>query len=629
MKIQKIYTYIICSMLAFFTSSCTDWLDVPSNSYLSDDYVFSTPDSANQGIAAIYNMVGENNSYRNRLWLQLGLNTDIEYRSGWSSGAPLSISKADDYFALYSAIPSIAEGYNNADAANPWSRLYQAIERCNLAVAGIRKYGNPAVGNDMGQLLGEALAMRAYFYYDLVKWWGDVPARFEPVNESNIYMGKSNRDSIYNKIIFDLQEASNLLYEPGASKYTQNTKRVSRDAAKGFLARVCLSAAGYSMRPISGSSDSEIKITVSEERRKELYTIAREACREVIAAGHYSLDASFKSIFYLQCQDVTSHGHETMWQLPYFMGTRGRMVYNLGLPRDADNVNNKVTVGGQFKVVPSFFYDYNVNDTRRDVTVVPYKVSKNSDGLMEQSVSSGVIGYNIAKWRAEWVKNPITGTDDGVSPIIIRYADVLLMFAEADLYLGGSEGAEYYNMVRRRAFGQSTNAVSPYDLPLTLENLKKERAFEFCGENIRKYDLERWGELKAGLDKAKQNLLDLRDSKGSYADVPQTIYYKWTSATTPTAGERILTIYGLNRGETDNKTVTDPNGGWTKKTWTQGTTSYTVTNNGVTSTVSEFYLSDGYVKALYVGDPDKRQLLPIMNQIITTSNGLLYNDYGY
>lgn len=629
MKIQKLYTYIICSVMTLFASSCTDWLDVPSNSYLSDDKVFSVPDSANQGIAAIYSMVGENNSYRNRLWLQLGLNTDIEYRGGWEKGAEISISKADDYLALYAAVPSLAEGYNNADAANPWSRLYQAIERCNLAVAGIRKYGKPAVGNDMGQLLGEALAMRAYFYYDLVKWWGDVPARFEPVAENNIYMGKTNRDSIYNRIIVDLQEASSLLYEPGASKYTQSTKRVSRDAAKGFLARVCLSAAGYSMRPISGTSDSEIKISVSDERRVELYTIAREACRDVIAAGHYSLDASFKNIFYLQCQDVTEHGHETMWQLPYFMGSRGRMVYNLGLPRDPDNVTTRVSIGGQFKIVPSFFYDYNVNDKRRDVTVVPYKVSKNSIGLMEQSVSSGVVGYNIGKWRAEWVKNPITGTDDGVSPIIIRYADVLLMFAEADLYLGGIEGAEYFNMVRRRAFGQAVNVASPYDLPLTLDNLKKERAFEFCGENIRKYDLIRWGELKSSLDKAKQNLTDLRDGANAYADVPGIIYYKWTSATTPTAGERILTIYGLNRGETDDKTVTDPTGGWIKKTWTQGTTSYDVKENGVTVTKTEYYLSDGYIKSLYKGDPDKRQLLPLMNQIITTSNGLLTNDYGY
>jgi hypothetical protein len=194
------------------------------------------------------------------------------------------------------------------------------------------------------------------------------------------------------------------------------------------------------------------------------------------------------------------------------------------------------------------------------------------------------------------------------------------MFAEADLFLNGNEGSTYFNMVRRRAFEQPLNAVSPYDLPLTLDNIKKERAFELCGENIRKYDLERWGVLKASIDKAKANLIALRDATGDYATVPGTIYYKWVvdnSASAPTVGERLLVIYGLQRGESDEKTVTDPTGGWFKKLWTQGMTG------------TELFLNDGFINNLYHGDPDKKQLLPIMNQIITTSNGLLINDYGY
>lgn len=620
MKKQNIILLFISVFIISLSTSCSDFLQVSSNSLLSDDMVFTNPDSANQGIAAIYDIIGQNNSYRNRLWLQMGVNTDIEYRSGWGTGAPLALTKSDDYFALYNPNKSIADGYNNADAANPWSRIYQGIERANLAIEGIRKYGSPAEGNDMGQLLGEALTMRAYFFYDLIKWWGDVPARFEPVSEATIYMAKTNRDSIYNHLIVDLQEATKLLAAPGASKYTTTTKRVSKDAARGFLARICLSAAGYSMRPIAGSDDSEIKITVSDARRKELYTIAREACKGVINDGHYSLDPSFKNIFFEQCQDIDTQNRETIWQLPYYMGIRGRMLYNLGLPRDADGKNNKVAIGGQFKIIPSFFYDYNVNDKRRDITVVPYKVAKNATlGVMEQTVSAGITGFNIGKWRAEWIKTPISGTDDGVSPIVLRYSDVLLMFAEADLFLNGTEGTEKFNMVRRRAFGLPVATASSYDLPLTLDNIKTERAFEFCGENIRKYDLERWGELKSGIDKAKANLTALRNATGNYSTVPATIYYKWTVDNSITTGERVLTIYGLQRGETDDKTITDAAGGWTKKAWTQATT----------GTPAELYLSDGFINNLYQGNPDKRQLLPIMNQILTSSNSLLFNDYGY
>lgn len=618
-KNKILYTIIGAFVLVFSFSSCDSLLEVPSNSLVSDDVIFSQPDSANMAIGAIYDMIGQNNSYRNRLWLQMAVNTDIEYRSGWSSGAIITSTKSDDLFALYNPSSTIGDGYNNADAANPWSRIYQGIERANLVIAGIREYGNPTSGNDMGHLLGEALTMRAYFFYDLVKWWGDVPARFEPVSQATIYMPKSDRDVIYEQLVKDLQEASNLLYGPN-KVYTNTTKRISKDAARGLLARVCLSAAGYSMRPL-GASDSEIKITVSNERRTELYTIAREACRNIINEGQYSLDPSFKNIFYQQCQDIETHGRETIWQLPYNYGLRGRMVYNFGLPRDADAKNNTVTIGGQFKIMPNFFYDYNVNDTRRDITVVPYKVTKNAVlGVMEQSLSSGITGFNLGKWRAEWMKTPISGTDDGVSPIVLRYADVLLMFAEADLFLNGNEGAEKLNMVRRRAFGQSINSASPYDLALTLDNIKKERAYEFAGENIRKYDLIRWGELKSSIDKAKTNLAALRDGTGEYADVPKTIYYKYTVDNTISTGERVLTVYGLQRGENDNKTETDPTGGWVEKQWTQAMTS---------GTSPEYYVSDGFIGAMYLGDPDKRQLLPIMHQIILVSNGTLLNDYGY
>ncbi|MDD4991437.1 MAG: RagB/SusD family nutrient uptake outer membrane protein [Paludibacter sp.] len=643
MKKKLLYTIIIVLTFGFATS-CTDLLQVSSVSMLTDKDVFTEPDSANQAIAAIYDIFGQNNSYRNRLWLQMGINTDIEYRSGWSYPASITLSKADDYFALYNANPSFTDGnYNDVGAANPWSRLYQGIERANLAIAGIRKYGSPVSGNDMGHLLGEALTLRAYFYYDLVKWWGDVPARFSPVDEATVYLPKSDRDTIYNHIINDLQEAVGLLYAPAANKYTLTTKRVSKDAARGLLARVCLSAAGYSMRPVTGTDGSEIKITASETRQKELYSIARSACRDIIADGKYALDPSFKNIFYEQCQDLDTHGREAIWQLPYLLGSRGRMLYNLGLPRESDSdlsnqlYNPQAISSIQFRIMPYFYYDYNVSDSRRDITIAPYKVVKSAtiDSTMEQSVSSGVLGFTLAKWRAEWVKTPVSSQDDGVSPIVLRYADVLLMFAEADLFLNGTDGAEYLNMVRRRAFKQSLNAVSAFDLPLTLDNIKKERAFEFCGENIRKYDLERWGELKSSMDIAKAKLTALRDGTGEYVDVPATIYYKYTYVPYPTEktkdtkikGERVITFYGMQRGETEVKTTTDPTGGWIKKTWTQAKAS-AKDANGV-SYETEYYLSDGFISSLYLGDPDKRQLLPIMGQIIGTSNGKLYNNYGY
>lgn len=195
------------------------------------------------------------------------------------------------------------------------------------------------------------------------------------------------------------------------------------------------------------------------------------------------------------------------------------------------------------------------------------------------------------------------------------------MFAEADLFLNGNEGQAMFDQVRARAFGQTVSdyKASVNYLPLTLDNLKNERAFEFCGENIRKYDLERWGMLKSAIDQSEANLTALRNGTGSYATVPSTIYYRYKVDNSISNGERVLEIYGLNRGETDDKTTTDPTGGWISKSWTQA----------MSSTPIDYYLSDGFINNMYLGNPDKRQLLPIFHQIIVSSNGLISNDYGY
>jgi hypothetical protein len=341
--------------------------------------------------------------------------------------------------------------------------------------------------------------------------------------------------------------------------------------------------------------------------------------KAIITDGRYKLDNSFKNIFYEECQDVETHGREVIFELPYNLGVRGRMVYWFGLKHAADpnGVNGKYTttnMGGNIFVMPSFYYDFNDADTRRDITIALYEV-KPVDNVISQVVTN-VNNLQLGKWRAEWCKVKITGTDDGVSPIALRYADVLLMFAEADLYLGGTEGKEYFNKVRRRAFGKALDATSNIDLDLTLDNIKQERAFEFCGENIRKYDLIRWGELKTKMDVAKAKMQRLRDGQGEYADVPSSIYTK-PYVIDPKDNESGLIFYGLKRGETEDKTVTDPTGNWTKVVWTNAS------SNGIPR------LNDTWINSIYLGDPDKRQLLPIMSIIINNSNGKLKNDYGY
>jgi hypothetical protein len=262
------------------------------------------------------------------------------------------------------------------------------------------------------------------------------------------------------------------------------------------------------------SGAAQIRYTFADEtKRRELNSIAKDECK-AIQAGRYKLD-NHSNNFYEQCQYIETHGREAIFELPIILIVEG--LVRTGLAKTISDAGDKI-LPMQWKednVTPRFYYDFNDADTRKGITAQPYEVKSEGTPSKIKQVTTNIITIQLAKWRAEWSKAKITSTEDGVSPIVLRYADILLMFAEADLYLGGTEGATYLNQVRRRAFGLPLDQTSAYDVAFTLDNIKQERAFEFCGENIRKYDLIRWGELKSKMDEAKAKLARLRDGLGN------------------------------------------------------------------------------------------------------------------
>ena len=140
--------------------------------------------------------------------------------------------------------------------------MYSGIERANICIRGLRTFGNPAPGNEMGQLLGEALTLRAIYYADLLKAWGDVVARFEPISSETMYLPKSSRDVIYKQLIADLEEAATLVAWPNETARTATTEQINKAFVKAFRARLCLWAAGYSQYPdgIRRSTDPDLSV---------------------------------------------------------------------------------------------------------------------------------------------------------------------------------------------------------------------------------------------------------------------------------------------------------------------------------------------------------------------------------
>jgi starch-binding outer membrane protein, SusD/RagB family len=133
-------------------------------------------------------------------------------------------------------------------ANNAWAMFYQGIERANIAIRGLRNHGDVENNPQLAQLLGEVLTLRAVVYNDLIKGWGDVPARFEPVNAETVYLPRSDRDVIYKQLLADLEEAAELVAWPNETPMTRSTERVNKAFVKGLRARLALAAGGYGQR---------------------------------------------------------------------------------------------------------------------------------------------------------------------------------------------------------------------------------------------------------------------------------------------------------------------------------------------------------------------------------------------
>lgn len=592
--------------LAGVVTSCD--MDAPTQSTLDETSVFSQYSLAESEIMSIHVSFCQTNSYRGRFLPYYGLNSDLET----GSGTQPSYSKAmsyDDINSLWAYNTLATNGQMNTDN-NAYAMFYEGIERANLAIQGIRKYGNIENNRDMAQLLGEALTLRALIYNDLIKAWGDVPARLQPNNADNVYMPRCNRDSIYKVLLADLKEAEDYCYWPNENVITKSTERVSKSFVKGLRARIALYAGGYGLR-----GDGYRKSKDPELASDKMYAIAKQECIDIINK-HCNTLGSFEENFKKLCQDNVAAGGESLWEIPFSSG-RGRVVYTFGIKHQAADQYTSQAQGGANGPLPYLYYDYDKDDIRRDITCIPYEWSKELvDGKSYQQLR-GINKWCFGKLRYEWMKSEralsLGKNDDGVNWQYMRLADVYLMAAEAINALDNDQQTawNYMKPVLDRALPaakvEALKAKYTASQEAFFNGIVEQRGFEFAGEMLRKADLVRWGIIDEKMAEAKQKLTDLSNRAGRYADLPLKLYFK-------NEGENIV-IYGLNHGDTDAEGAALE--GYSSKQWF------------VDSKTNTNLLTEDYINGLYVGKPSLNCLWPIWQTFIEKSNGLLNNDGNY
>lgn len=581
-------------------------MEAPTQSTLDGSSVYSVYSLAEAEVMSIHVSFGETNSYRGRFLPYYGVSTDVEVPSGT---APSLASKNDDKQNLCNYSTSESNSQMNTDN-NAYAKFYEGIERANLAIEGLRQYGNIENNPNMAQLLGEALTLRAVIYTDLTKAWGDVPARFAPNNNDNIYMPRCNRDSIYKVLLADLKEAENYCYWPNQNSITKTTERVSKSFVKALRARIALYAGGYGLR-----GDGYRLSKDPDLAPEKMYQIAKEECEDIINAGYNKL-GSFKENFTKLCEDNVTAGGESIWEIPFSEG-RGRVLYTWGVKHEAKDQYTQQAQGGVNGPSPYLYYDYDAEDVRRDITCVPYDWSKEQKNGKSWQQLRKITQWCFGKLRYEWMKRIVTSTnDDGVNFQYMRLADVYMMAAEAENQLGNTSAAwNYLKPVLERALPAAKVSELQAKYCASKDAFQKgiieQRGLEFAGEQLRKADLVRWGIIDEKMAEAKQKLTNLANRTGEYAGLPDKVYY-----TLDTDGET-LKIYGLNKGEDNSDKIKElKDAGWESKNWFVSNDANVIT--------------DDYINGLYVVDkPSLHCLWPIWKTFIDKSNGYLNNDGIY
>ena len=600
------YTLLSAFIAGMTLTSCD--IDAPTQSSLDESTTFSTYSLAEAEIMSVNVSFGETNSYRGRFLPYYGLNSDVEVGSGTY---PSKTNATNEKQALWNYDTPANNPQMNTDN-NAYAKFYEGIERANLAIVGIRKYGNIEKNPDMAQLLGEALTLRAVIYTDLTKAWGDVPARFTPNNNDNIYLPRTNRDSIYKVLLNDLKEAESYCYWPNQSSITKTTERVSKSFVKALRARIALYAGGYGLRGdgFRLSKDPELA-------PEKMYEIARQECEDIINAKKNEL-GSFKENFTKLCQDNVTAGGESLWEIPFSSG-RGRVLYTLGVKHNTKDQYTGQAQGGVNGPTPTLYYDYDTEDVRRDITCVPYEWSKELDSKGNAAVQLRAINkWCFGKLRYEWMSRIVTSTnDDGVNWQYMRLADVYLMAAEAENALGNTAKAwTYMEPILTRALPAAKVAALKTKYTASkeafFEGIVEQRALEFAGESLRKADLIRWGIIDSKMAEEVGKLYALANRTGRYAGLPDKVYINATT------DAKNIKIYGLNKGEDDNTKIQElKNAGWTSKNW------FTDNKTGLN------ILTEDYIQGLYVVKPSTHCLWPIWETFINKSNGVLNNNGIY
>lgn len=633
MNKKLIYSLIAGTM--FTLASCDDFLDVQPASGFTPEYVFSSEAEMKALMTRIYSSMTEDGLYGSNLASGLNTNTDVEMNSFKNN----TVNTNGSDIGCFDSRPTWA--VLNAT----WNNLYYAINYANDFLQAVQEsplFSDKLTGDtpsETQQMYGEVKTLRAMFYLDLIRTWGDVVFITKPTESTDDFFSKgtTDRNVILEFLIDDLIAVEPMMKY--AADLDNGVERASREYCQALIGQLALYRGGWTLR---ADKDDVTHVGFMErgDNFEHYYKIAVDYLGKVIKEGKHDLSQSFENLWVNECNWTTANNDDVLFAVPMLKSVTSRYGYNIGVTiaegkHAYGSARNYVTFCG------TYVYSFDKDDLRRDMTCVPYKYDKD----LNQEIDMGVAGMGAGKWSKLYMQSPLgasSGSNTGINSIRMRFADVLLMYAEAvnELYGPRDDAKEALKRVRRRAFdpAQWTDKVENYVETLTnetdfFEAIMDERKWEFGGEGIRKYDLARWnkyGEVIYNLYNEMVNWGIV--ARGGYVPgiekVPSNIYYKQVED--PEHSDRkILDIvgideYGPGTGRPAGYTVLEYALAW--RVLNKETQTYETLD--AISWSFRGFINKNNDKIVKPTDP-VRYLCPYPSKVITDHRGLIRNYYGY
>jgi len=479
---KRRFFLLMLPVVLIAAGGCKKFLDKEPTFLVTQNY-YSNETEVNSALAGVYDILSQETMWGGQIPIRHNATTD-------------------ESFFSYTSYPSGPFRYNY-DASDPyvatlWKNLYTGIERANTLLANL---DNTSMDSSKKSVVrGEALFLRAFYYFTLVQYYGDVPLKLTPTTAvNNVDIARTPSKDVYAQIVADMKEA-----ETRVKTATQigSSGEVSKSAVRGILARVYLTMAGY---PLNDT---------------EKFKDARDWAQKVKDSGEHKLDSSYSQIFINESQDIEDY-KECIWEAELY-GTNSDAYREAGRIGNENGVlcraNNYGVIGYAYGFNSTTWKLYNLysfKDVRRDWAISTYTMD--TAGKKTTIAASNIYGRNCAKWRREYeLLSPKNKNYTPTNFPMLRYADVLLMLAEAENEVNGPTALAHQslNMVRKRAGLSDTTIAAQGDFRTEIQN---ERARELCFEGLRKPDLIRWGIFLQAMQATADDFRAHASSSYSYA----------------------------------------------------------------------------------------------------------------